>query len=221
MKFRPCIDIHNGKVKQIVGGSLRDDGMVSMTDAAGMGDTMPETDRPVAGISSAQENFVSDQDGAFFGEMYRDLDLPGGHIILLNPVGTEEYEKDIEQAKKGIVISSPRLNTQKVEHLITTIKDRQELGVKVTIITWHPDAYKYGRDDVRMNLLEKLRRAGFEIKLVDNSCEHFAVIDNEIVWYGSVNLLSKEDVEDNLMRVCSKEIAAELLERKLLFSKDL
>ena len=41
------------------------------------------------------------------------------------------------------------------------------------------------------------------------------MIDNEIVWYGSVNLLSKEDVEDNLMRVCSKEIAAELLEMGL------
>ena len=70
MKFRPCIDIHNGKVKQIVGGSLRDAGTVS-------------------------ENFVSDQDGSFFGEMYRKLNLPGGHIILLNPAGTEEYEKDM------------------------------------------------------------------------------------------------------------------------------
>ena len=45
-----------------------------------------------------------------------------------------------------------------------------------------------------------------------DSCEHYAVIDNEIVWYGSMNLLSKEDAEDNLMRVCSKDIAAELLE---------
>ncbi len=38
------------------------------------------------------------------------------------------------------------------------------------------------------------------------------MIDNEIVWYGSMNLLSKEDDEDNLMRVCSKDIASELLE---------
>ena len=45
-----------------------------------------------------------------------------------------------------------------------------------------------------------------------HSCEHYAVIDDEIVWYGSMNLLSKEDAEDNLMRVCSKDIAAELLE---------
>ena len=47
---------------------------------------------------------------------------------------------------------------------------------------------------------------------MEESCEHYAVIDNEIVWYGSMNLLSKEDAEDNLMRVCSKAIAAELLE---------
>ena len=47
---------------------------------------------------------------------------------------------------------------------------------------------------------------------MEESCEHYAVIDNEIVWYGSMNLLSKEDTEDNLMRVCSTDIAAELLE---------
>ena len=85
------------------------------------------------------------------------------------------------------------------------------MGLKVTIVTWHPDVYKYGRDDVRMELMERLRKAGFEVRLTEGSCEHFAVIDQEIVWYGSVNLLSKEDAEDNLMRVCSKDIAAELL----------
>ena len=63
-----------------------------------------------------------------------------------------------------------------------------------------------------MELMERLRKAGFEIQLREDSCEHYAVIDNEIVWYGSVNLLSKEDIDDNLMRVCSRSIAAELLE---------
>ena len=53
-----------------------------------------------------------------------------------------------------------------------------------------------------MELLERLRKAGFEIRLAEESCEHYAVIDDEIVWYGSVNLLSKEDIEDNLMSLC-------------------
>ena len=124
----------------------------------------------------------------------------------------ETYWRDLEEAKSGIIVSSPRLNNQKVNRIITVLSKRRELGVRVTIVTWHPDAYKYGRDDVRMELTERLRKAGFEIRLVEDSCEHYAVIDNEIVWYGSMNLLSKEDAEDNLMRVCSKDIAAELLE---------
>ena len=124
----------------------------------------------------------------------------------------ETYWKDLEEANSAVVVSSPRLNNQKVDRIINMLGKRRELGVKVTIVTWHPDAYKYGKDDVRMELMERLRKAGFEIRLVEESCEHYAVIDNEIVWYGSVNLLSKEDAEDNLMRVCSKDIAAELLE---------
>ena len=124
----------------------------------------------------------------------------------------ETYWRDLEEAKSAVIVSSPRLNNQKVNRIISVLGNRLELGIKVIIVTWHPDAYKYGRDDVRMELMERLRKAGFEVRLVEESCKHFAVIDNNIVWYGSMNLLSKEDVEDNLMRVCSKEIAAELLE---------
>lgn len=60
-KFRPCIDLHDGKVKQIVGGSLRDEG-------AG----------PV-------ENFVSEQPSSWFAEAFRTDLLTGGHVIKLGP----------------------------------------------------------------------------------------------------------------------------------------
>lgn len=70
-----------------------------------------------------------------------------------------------------------------------------------------------------MALLERLRKAGFEIRLVEESCERYTIIDREIVWYGSVNYLAKEDIDDNLMRVCSREIAAELLE--MTFGSDI
>lgn len=74
MEFRPCIDIHNGKVKQIVGGSLKDAGNL------------------------ARENFVSEKDASFFAELYRKAGIRGGHIILLNPPGSEYYEQTKEQA---------------------------------------------------------------------------------------------------------------------------
>ena len=65
MEFRPCIDIHNGQVKQIVGGSLKD-----------------KNDQAV-------ENFVSGQDAAFYAGLYQQYDIKGGHVILLNPSSSE------------------------------------------------------------------------------------------------------------------------------------
>ena len=74
MKFRPCIDIHNGKVKQIVGGSLKDEG------------------------NQAQENFVSEQDAAFYASLYKEKGLKGGHIILLNSADSEYFQATKAQA---------------------------------------------------------------------------------------------------------------------------
>lgn len=74
MEFRPCIDIHNGKVKQIVGGSLKDEG------------------------DQAQENFVSEQDAGFYARFYKKDNIKGGHIILLNAADSAYYEKTKEQA---------------------------------------------------------------------------------------------------------------------------
>lgn len=128
------------------------------------------------------------------------------------------YENDLKNAAKDIVISSPTLGKYKVNRMIGLLKERQEAGIMVTIVTWHPDVYKYGKDEHRIELMELLRNTGFHIELMTGSCQRFAVIDGEIVWYGSMNLLSKDDVEDNIMRVSSKEIAAELME--ITFNKD-
>ena len=49
-------------------------------------------------------------------------------------------------------------------------------------------------------------------ELMEEACEHFMVVDQRIVWYGNMNFLSKEDMEDNLMRVVSGDIAAEIIE---------
>ncbi|MFC4991486.1 phosphoribosylformimino-5-aminoimidazole carboxamide ribotide isomerase [Rubritalea tangerina] len=64
-KFRPCIDLHNGQVKQIVGGTLSDDG---------------------AGL---KENFVAEASAEEFAQRYREDGLGGGHVIQLGPGNRE------------------------------------------------------------------------------------------------------------------------------------
>lgn len=131
------------------------------------------------------------------------------------------FERDLQEAEKDIIISSPQMNRKKVYRMISLLKVRQEAGVKVTIVTWHPDCYKYGKSEVRMELLGQLRNAGFDIHLMEEACEHFAVVDQKIVWYGNMDFLSKEDMEDNLMRVVSEDIAAEIMEMTFGGEKEL
>ncbi len=78
MKFRPCIDIHNGKVKQIVGGSLTDTG------------------------DWAQTNFVAERPAQWFASRYRDDGLTGGHVILLNSPASRYFEKTRHQAMEAL-----------------------------------------------------------------------------------------------------------------------
>ncbi|WP_286239191.1 phosphoribosylformimino-5-aminoimidazole carboxamide ribotide isomerase [Neptuniibacter halophilus] len=63
-QFRPCIDLHQGQVKQIVGGSLQDSG--------------------------AQTNYVSPYDAAYYARLYQQHNLTGGHVIALGPGNKEQ-----------------------------------------------------------------------------------------------------------------------------------
>ena len=122
------------------------------------------------------------------------------------------YCRDLEDAKTSIVVSSPSLRYSKVNKFISDMKPLQERGVKITVLTWNPDSYNFGNPIHKMEMIRTLNEAGIEVVLKEENCLHFAVIDNSIVWYGSLNLLGKEDVEDNIMRIESDEIAAELFE---------
>lgn len=77
MRFRPCIDLHGGRVKQIVGSTLRD-------DQAG----------------ALQTNFSSDFFPSYYAELYQQDNLPGGHVIMLGP-GNESAAVDALQAWSG------------------------------------------------------------------------------------------------------------------------
>lgn len=122
------------------------------------------------------------------------------------------YQKDLLSAKKEIVISSPAISGRKVDELLELLKEKQLSGLRIVIVTWKPDLYGYGDSGYWMELQERMRKSGFHMNLVEDYCEHYCIVDRKIVWYGSMNFLGKEDLEDNLMRVCSKNIAGELLE---------
>src|SRR5258707_3044591 len=78
--FRPCIDLHEGKVKQIVGGSLG------------------------AETNGLLTNFVSDRPAAWYSNLYQKDGLRGGHVILLGPGNESEALSALRAYPRGLQV---------------------------------------------------------------------------------------------------------------------
>ncbi|MCI9615055.1 MAG: phosphoribosylformimino-5-aminoimidazole carboxamide ribotide isomerase [Dorea sp.] len=164
MRFRPCIDIHNGAVKQIVGGSLRD-----------------EDDQAV-------ENFKAAQDAGYFAQLYRRDGLKGGHVILLNPPSSEYYEKTRKQALKALSLYPQGLQ---IGGGITADNAREyiEAGASHVIVT----SYVFRDGKIHWECMERLcDTAGKEHVVIDLSCRRkddgYYIVTNRWQTFTSVKL---------------------------------
>jgi phosphoribosylformimino-5-aminoimidazole carboxamide ribotide isomerase len=178
MKFRPCIDIHNGKVKQIVGGSLMDTG------------------------NQADENFVSDYDGGFYANLYKENGLTGGHIILLNPVGSDYYEADVEQAKAALMAYPGGLqigggmNADNARRFL-------DMGASHIIVT----SYVFRDGQINYENLEAIKAAvGKEHLVLDLSCrkrdgKYYVVTDR---WQKYTDVELSVETLDHLSSYCDE-----------------
>ena len=178
MRFRPCIDIHNGCVKQIVGGSLKDVG------------------------DSADENFVSDKNAADYAALYKQLNLSGGHIIILNPASSEYYERDVEQAfealrawRGGLQIGGG-INPNNAAAFLNA-------GASHVIVT----SYVFSNGELNFDNLNKLLNAVGKKQLVlDLSCrkkggDYYIVTDR---WQRFTNLKITKELLCELSDMCDE-----------------
>lgn len=178
MNFRPCIDIHNGKVKQIVGASLVDE------------DDM------------AKENYVSSNDADYYAHLYKEDGLKGGHIIMLNPETSEYYQDNVRQAKLalgaypgGLQIGGG-INDKNAKTFL-------DLGASHVIVT----SFVFKDGNINYENLEKINQAIGKDKLVlDLSCrkkdnEYYIVTDR---WQHFTKVKVNRETLDNLSGFCDE-----------------
>lgn len=178
MKFRPCIDIHNGKVKQIVGGSLKDEGNQAIT------------------------NFSSDYNADFYAEKYKADGLKGGHIILLNSKTSEYYEVTKGQAMlalrtypNGLQIGGGITADNAAEYI--------EVGASHVIVT----SYVFKDGEIYWDNLKKLvATVGKEHVVLDLSCrkkdgKYYVVTDR---WQTFTNVEVTPQLLDDISEYCDE-----------------
>lgn len=178
MKFRPCIDIHNGKVKQIVGSSLKD-----------------ENDKAV-------ENYVSEKDSSYYAQMYKRDGLAGGHIIRLNSAGSEYFEATKRAAVmalatyyKGMQIGGG-INADNAKFFL-------ENGASHVIVTSY--VFRNGKIDYE-NLSNISNTVGKDNLVLDLSCRkkdnrYYIVTDR---WQNFTEVYITDKVLDELAGYCDE-----------------
>ena len=178
MRFRPCIDIHNGKVKQIVGGSLTDQG------------------------DQAVENFAASQNAGYFANMYKKDGLKGGHVILLNPATSPYYKETLGQAKLALETYPGGLQIGGGINP-DNAKDFLAMGASHVIVT----SYVFKDGEVKWDRLLKLKGAvGKDHLVIDLSCRkkegaYYIVTDR---WQKFTKLELTPKVLDEIASYCDE-----------------
>ncbi len=178
MQFRPCIDIHNGKVKQIVGSSLKDAG------------------------NEAVENFVSKKDADFYANLYKEASLVGAHVIMLNASDSEYYESTKQQALLALRTYPNALQVGGGIHA-DNAKEYIENGADKVIVT----SYVFKEGKIQYENLEKLLNVvGKEHIVLDLSCrkkegKYYIVTDR---WQNFTDVEVCYETFNELSKYCSE-----------------
>lgn len=178
MRFRPCIDIHNGAVKQIVGGSLKDE------------------------ADFAADNFVSELGAQVYAELYRRSGMAGGHIILLNPASSPYYEADLEQAKRALAAYPGGLQigggvtAENAERFLS-------FGASHVIVT----SYVFQNGQIQYEKLKRLSQmVGPEHLVLDLSCRkrdgHYYIVTDR--WQKFTDVVVEPETLEALSEYCSE-----------------
>ncbi len=125
---------------------------------------------------------------------------------------TSAFYQDMTTAGHEIIIVSPFMRKNKIVHIINETKSLMETGVSITMITKPPSAFPEALQKVVLKNITLLQESGIDVRYKEDLHQKFAIIDNKVVWYGSVNLLSFGTSEESIMRVESQAIAEQLLE---------
>lgn len=124
----------------------------------------------------------------------------------------DKFLNDIEYAKKSIVISSPYIQKKKFEYIRKILVEKYKSGVRVVLCIKEFEDYSEKKKISIFKSVSLLRKEGINIIQISKNQHKFAIVDQEVVWYGGINILNFNREDDSIIRVVSNELSNELLD---------
>lgn len=120
------------------------------------------------------------------------------------------FVKDLQAAQSDVLIVSPFMRKSRVSEIIKMLKPIIERGISVIVVTRPPEDFKEKDRAIVMACAKLLQENGIRVSYRSDFHQKFTVIDQTIVWYGSVNFLSFGTHEESIMRFENQDIAGQL-----------
>lgn len=125
------------------------------------------------------------------------------------------YCQDIRTSSKEILIVSPFMRKGRITQLVRNLTEAILNGVSVTVVTRPPQDFKEKERETVEKNISTLQEYGVKVVTKSGFHQKFTVIDQEVVWYGSVNFLSFGISEESIMRFSNADIAGQLMDTVL------
>lgn len=121
------------------------------------------------------------------------------------------FTNDLTLASREILIVSPFVTKRRTLLMIRDLNIALTKNVKISVVTRPAEDFKNKDLSAWQEAIHQLRTANIHLIFKPNIHQKFAIIDQKIVWYGSINLLSYGSAEESMMRIESTKIAVELI----------
>ncbi len=122
----------------------------------------------------------------------------------------EKYSEDIAASYGQIIITSPYVKQRQINNMMVILKPLLQKGVEVFILTRPLNEYKEAEFEKAEKSLTAMRDAGIKIIYQEGMHQRLTVIDNSIVWYGSISFLGYSNKDANVMRINNRDLAVEI-----------
>jgi len=121
------------------------------------------------------------------------------------------FNQDIIAAQKEILIVSPFVRKRRTHQMTEHLKIAIGKKIRVVIVTRPKEDFKSKDHAAMQRTLDLLTDNGVSVVFKSNIHQKFAIMDQKVVWYGSINLLSYGSAQESIMRIESSNIANELM----------
>mgnify|MGYP003426569808 FL=1 len=120
------------------------------------------------------------------------------------------FSKDLSRAKLSVVIESPFITLRRMKTLLPILTKLCIKGVQVTVNTRNP--YEHDNEyELQANIsVQKMQQLGIKVLYTVNHHRKLAIIDEEVLWEGSLNILSQNDSCELMRRSASVELVEQM-----------